>query len=60
MSRFNVVRVSWGERRHVSGPHVWPVAWRKADKLNVQAREDFREGRVMYDVPEYVVEKVTA
>lgn len=54
---YDVFRLSWGQKRHVSGPHSWPVAWRTADKLNVQARKDFAEGRIMNDVPEYIVEK---
>jgi len=54
--KYDVFRTSWGEKRLVSGPHAWPVAWREAAKLNKQAREDFKEGRIMYDVPEYVIE----
>ncbi len=60
---YNVIRVStMGDapsRRRVSGPHTWPVAWRNAAALNVQARRDFAEGRVLYDVPEYVAERAT-
>ena len=56
---YDVIRVSMysPKRRHESGPHTWQVAWRKAAKLNDKARKDFREGRTMYDVPEYRVEK---
>ncbi len=56
-AKYDVLRVSWGQKRLVSGPHSWPVAWRAAAKLNAQARKDFAEGRITYDVPEYVVEK---
>jgi hypothetical protein len=45
------------KRRLESGPHSWPVAWRKAAALNKAARKAFAEGRSMYEVPEYVVEK---
>ena len=58
--KYNVSRKSmFGPERHVSGPHIWPIAWRKASKLNAQARKDFREGRTLYDVPEFVVKEVT-
>lgn len=58
-ARYDVWRLSnyTPKRSLVSGPHSWPVAWRKAAALNKQAREAFREGRNMYDVPEYVAEK---
>lgn len=59
---YNVTRISTmgatPERRRVSGPHTWRVAWRKAARLNEEARRDFAEGRTLYDVPEYVVETV--
>lgn len=59
-AQYDVFRLSMGgQKRYVSGPHSWPVAWRKAAKLNAQARKDFAEGRTMYDVPEYVAEKRT-
>jgi len=54
---YDVFRVSMGQKRHETGPHAWPVAWRKAAALNKAARKDFAEGRITYDVPEYVVEK---
>jgi hypothetical protein len=54
---YDVLRVSMGQKRHESGPHVWTVAWRKAAALNKAARKAFAEGRIMYDVPEYIVEK---
>ena len=57
---YDVFRLSMGgQKRLVSGPHSWPVAWRAAAKLNAQARKDFAEGRHLYDVPEYVTEKRT-
>lgn len=34
---------------------AWPKAWRLAAKLNDEAREGFKTGRIMYDVPEYEV-----
>jgi len=60
-AKFNIVKVSWGgegSRRKESGPHSWPVAWRKADKLNREVSKDFKEGRYTYDIPLYEVEEI--
>jgi hypothetical protein len=60
-TKFNIIKVAWageGGRRKVSGPHKWTVAWRQADKLNKQAMKDFKEGRIMYDVPIFEVEEI--
>ena len=57
--KFDITKTSTmsSKEEFISGPHKWTVAWRKADKLNKQAMKDFREGRTMYDVPEYHVRK---
>ncbi len=60
--KYNVVKIGWGgsgKTTHVSGPHSWPIAWRKASKLNNEAREAFRTGRSMYDVPEFGTEEIS-
>jgi hypothetical protein len=59
MKRYDVVRKSWGQERTVANALTWSRAWRYADKLNVEARRDFEEGKYTYDVPMFEVKEVT-
>jgi hypothetical protein len=59
MRRFNVIKKGWGTSETVAMNMPWPKAWRLAAKGNDRVREAFREGRIMYDVPEYLVEEVS-
>jgi hypothetical protein len=44
---------------HVSGPHKWETAWRKAALLNREAvRKWKREGLSVHDAPFFTTEEV--
>jgi len=53
--RYVVIRKDWSGEKPLEGSHKWPIAWRLADRLNRKAREAFKTGRIMYDVPEFSV-----
>lgn len=53
--RFSVVRKGWGEDRVVEVLPTREEADKACQQWNDNAARDFREGRIMYDVPEYHV-----
>ena len=57
---FNVVRKGWGAPRVVGTFSSRAEAERERDALQAQADKDFKEGRIMYDVPEFYVEVAPA
>ena len=61
--RFNVVKLSTflpGKEKVIAENLSWPKAWRLASKLNNEASEAFKTGRIMYDdVPEFQTREIT-
>jgi hypothetical protein len=56
--KYSVTRISTflpGKETVIEPSLSWPKAWRLAAKLNNEAHEAFKTGRIMYDVPEYQV-----